>query len=36
MAKINKIDSGVCSYCKEQPEKYTICFVQRSNTLERI
>ena len=21
LAKINKIDSGVCSYCKEQPEK---------------
>ena len=22
--KINKIDSEVCSYCREQPEKYTI------------
>ena len=22
--KLIKIDSGVCSYCKEQPEKYTI------------
>ena len=21
LAKINKIDSGVCSYCKDQPEK---------------
>ena len=26
-----KINGGVCSYCKEKPEKYTICFyhVQR-------
>ena len=30
--KINKIDSDVCTYCREQPEKYFICFccVQRS------
>ena len=24
--KINKIDSEECSYCKEQPEKFIICF----------
>ena len=36
--KLIKIDSGVCSYRKEQSEKYTICFchVQRSKLLERI
>ena len=24
--KINKVDSEICSYCKEQPKKFIICF----------